>query len=809
LNTEFSHYIEVAVALPVEQTFVYGVPESLYSPDLTGRRVLAPFGRRRVTGFVLGPGINENGHKIKNILDILDPQPLFPAAMIPFFRWIADYYLHPIGQVIKTALPSGLTLCDRAVFSLTDAGKAASSLASLTPVESRILSCLAECGSCGMKELKGFTDQAALNTLIQRLERRGWIARENKLDGETTRVKTERYVSLKPDMSPPERISDQRRRILEMLQSHAELSVRELKDHVPGAASVLRSMSEQGLVAIYDKNVYRDPFGETIAADDPFPLTPEQSHVVAAVMESLGKGFAAFLLAGVTGSGKTEVYMHLADAVIQEGLSVLVLVPEIALISQMEHRFRARFGDRVAVLHSALSGGERFDQWRRVLNQEARIVIGARSAIFAPFERIGLIIVDEEHDTSYKQGSDLLYNARDLAVVRAKLLNAVVLMGSATPSVHSYHNARIGKFKELTLSRRVEKRPLPRIAVVDLRKNRDVRGARRFISPELHQAIGETLDQGQQILLFLNRRGFASFPVCADCGQPIRCAHCDITLTLHLLTDRYQCHYCGYTRPAPGQCGACASPHIKLLGLGTEKVESSIKALFPAARVARMDRDTTRHKGSVVKILKALRSGAIDVLVGTQMIAKGHDFPNITLVGIICADLSLSFPDFRAGERTFQVLAQVAGRAGRGDVPGRVILQTYAPDHFSILAAQKQDFRAFYQTEIGFRRALNYPPFSRMVQLKISGRDKEKTHEAAQHMGMLAREIRGPDAEIEILGPIEASIYRIADHYRWQMIAKGPHASLRPFLRRLTAEHGLFNKPQVRIVIDVDPFFMA
>ena len=380
--------------------------------------------------------------------------------------------------------------------------------------------------------------------------------------------------------------------------------------------------------------------------------------------------------------------MQVAAEAMKTGRSVLVLVPEIALITQMERRFRARFGDCVSVLHSALSAGERYDQWTRILQGETTITIGARSAIFAPFDNLGVIIVDEEHDSSYKQEGKLRYNARDLAVVRAKQNDCIAILGSATPSIQSYYNVTTHKFTELTLTKRVEERRLPDIRIVDLRQTRDARGIERFISPDLHSAMKQSLDRGEQVLLFLNRRGYASFPVCAACGQAMRCKYCDISLTLHQRSNAYRCHYCGYSRAATSSCDICGSTKIKHLGLGTEKLEEMLTSLFSQARIARMDRDTTIRKGSIIKLLKGLKNQTIDILVGTQMVAKGHDFPNITLVGIICADLSLSFPDFRAGERTFQLLAQVAGRAGRGDRPGQVILQTYNPDHFCIAAAQ-------------------------------------------------------------------------------------------------------------------------
>ncbi|MBW2620606.1 MAG: primosomal protein N', partial [Deltaproteobacteria bacterium] len=648
-------YIEVAVALPVYNTYTYSVPENLGELVSTGKRVLVPFGRRRVTGYILGQGKDENQEGIKTILDILDEKPLFPSSMIPFFRWTADYYLHPIGDVIKCALPGGLNLYDFFTIAITEKGKDSLLNNSTTPLEMEILNRLGT-GPCRFKDLNKNFNKHIPNALIHSMESRGVIVCNRKLKGGSTKPKMERYVSLIGSDIPMEKLSNARKKIIETLKTFSEISVKKLQEQVPSGPRLIKSLETDGYISIFQKKVYRDPFGEPIAPDTAHTLTKEQKSVIFTVTESLGRKFTTCLLAGVTGSGKTEVYMQLAAKVISLGYSVLVLVPEIALISQMERRFRARFGECVAILHSGLSAGERYDQWMRIARGEAAIVIGARSAVFAPFVNIGIIIVDEEHDTSYKQEGGLRYNARDLAVVRAKLDNGVALLGSATPSIQSYYNATTKKFKVVTLTKRVEKRPLPEITVVDLCKSRDVRGIRRFITPELHREMKATLVRGEQVLLFLNRRGFASYPVCAACGEAIRCKNCDISLTLHQKINAYKCHYCGYTRASTSNCTSCGSTKILLLGIGTEKVEAAVKSFFPDARTARMDRDTTRRKGSILKILKGLRNQTIDILVGTQMVAKGHDFPNITLVGIICADLSLNFPDFRAGERTFQLL---------------------------------------------------------------------------------------------------------------------------------------------------------
>lgn len=812
MTSPFS-YIEVAIALPVYKTYIYSVPENLSVLASAGKRVLVPFGQRRVTGYILGSCSDIKQEEIKNVLDILDEKPLFPSSMIPFFKWTSDYYMHPIGDVIKCALPGGLNLYDFVTIAITEKGEETLFKNSVTPLEGEILNRL-KTESCRLKDLCKNLNKHIPNALIHDMERRGLIVHKRKLKGGTTRQKTVRHVSFVGSDIPLDRLSDSRKKIIDTIKNQGEISISKLKALVPSAPRLIKSLEAAGYISIFNKRVYRDPFGEPITSDEAHRLTNEQKGVISTVLGYLGRKFATCLLTGVTGSGKTEVYMQLAAKAISRGYCVLVLVPEIALISQMERRFRARFGECVAILHSGLSAGERYDQWIRIARQEVSIAIGARSAVFAPFTDIGIIIVDEEHDTSYKQESGLRYNARDLAVVRAKLHDAVALLGSATPSIQSYYNVTIKKFEEVTLKKRVEKRPLPEITVVDLRKSRDVRGIRRFITPELNNAMKATLERGEQVLLFLNRRGFASYPVCSSCGETIRCKNCDISLTMHKEANAYKCHYCGFTRASASNCNSCGSSKIILLGLGTEKVEAAVKALFPESRTARMDRDTTRRKGSILKILKGLRNQNIDILVGTQMVAKGHDFPNITLVGIICADLSLNFPDFRAGERTFQLLAQVAGRAGRGAAPGRVILQTYNPDHFSVLSATEQDFKTFYNAEIGFRKSLNYPPFSRMVQLKISGKDKAKTQQHAQVVGDLCNALKRNHTSfsksVEILGPIEASLPRIAKQYRWQILLKGLNVKpLHQFLHlMLFKNRAKVSNRHVKVVVDVDPIFM-
>ncbi len=808
-----SAYIEVAVALPVYQTFTYSVPELLRDLQRPGKRVLTPFGRRRVTGYIFGSSPPPENKEIKPILDIIDEQPLFPATMVPFFNWIADYYKYPIGEVVKNALPGGLNIHEYSTLTITDQGRRALEHQQPPPVAQKILKQLVG-GACRISRVLKHIDQPVSGRLLHDLEQKGWVTRKWELKGGSTKARIERYVRLNHSAPAADDLSQARRRILDILAIEGEMAVKALKAFVPTAAALIKSLECTGYLTIDHRRVYRDPFGDSIKLDTALRLNREQQAVVAQVCKQLDKGYRPFVLNGITGSGKTEVYMQIAAEAMKKGRSILVLVPEIALITQTERRFRARFGECVSVLHSGLSAGERYDQWSRIRQGATPITIGARSAIFAPHKDLGAIIVDEEHDPSYKQEGKLRYNARDLAVVRAKQNNCIAILGSATPSIQSYHNVTTRKYVELKLTRRVEQRQLPEIRLVDLRQVRDARGLQRFITPPLLSAMTESLDRGEQVLLFLNRRGYASFPVCSACGQPMRCKHCDISLTLHRRSNAYRCHYCGFSRAATSHCDSCGSSKIRHLGLGTEKLEEMLTSRFSQARIARMDRDTTARKGSIVRLLKGLKEKTIDILIGTQMVAKGHDFPNITLVGIICADLSLSFPDFRAGERTFQLLAQVAGRAGRGDRPGQVILQTYNPEHFCITAAQSQDYAAYYQQEIIFRQALAYPPFSRMIQLKISGKDPHQAEQFARRLGDECQTLKATYPatyrRVDIMGPIEATLTRIAGRYRWQILLKSTQISaLHRFINQLmTAHHTRFTHRRIRVAIDVDPVFL-
>jgi primosomal protein N' (replication factor Y) len=517
-----------------------------------------------------------------------------------------------------------------------------------------------------------------------------------------------------------------------------------------------------------------------------------------------GLGFVPALLLGVTGSGKTEVYLRVVAEVLRRQRTALILVPEISLTHQLVDRVRARFGDDVAVLHSQLNDGERWDEWRRIARGEASIVIGARSAVFAPLRNLGVIIVDEEHDASYKQADGVHYGGRDVAVMRAKLVGCNLLLGSATPSMESFYNAQTGRYRLIELPKRVESRPLPEVEVLDLRGP----STPPPISKQLAAAIDANLAAGGQTLLFLNRRGFANFLQCRACGEPVMCPNCSVTLTAHRRWRALRCHYCDYTIPPPPQCKECGEPALHEWGVGTEQLETMLAEMFPAARIGRMDRDTTRRKGSLQSILAKWSARKLDVLIGTQMVTKGHDIPGVTLVGVVLADQSLSFPDFRAPERTFQLLAQVAGRAGRGDVPGRVLVQTLQPEHYSLRAARQHDFQGFAQRELASRRGLAYPPFSRLILLRIEGEQATEVERIATQAATALRELAGRD--FGVLGPAPAPIERLRQRYRRQILLRGRSGSKLRHAAATVAEklRDLARQRDVRLIIDVDPQHM-
>jgi primosomal protein N' (replication factor Y) len=741
--------IEVVVPLPVDRTFHYSVPESLRSSVRPGVRVLVPFGRRKLTGYVLGSATPVSG-ELKDIIEILDSEPLFTTREIAFYRWIASYYLYPLGEVIKTALPSGIN------------------------IESRRKTVTGEDGSLSIEE--------------------------HLTTGKG--IRRERFYHAAPDAADSSGIRGMGARILLFLLENGGTSRAKINELFLNPSAPLKRLTELGLVTFEEREVYRDPFREeTVAVETSLSLNDHQAAAFSRIAETVSAGeFSPFLLHGVTGSGKTEVYLHAIDHTLSQGKRALVLTPEIALTPQLVRRFRGRFSEGIAVLHSGLSLGERYDEWRRIRRGEVDIVIGARSAIFAPLDNLGIIVVDEEHEASYKQSEGVTYNARDLALVRGKLEKATVVLGSATPLITTFHAAKEGRIHYLHLPERVQGRPMPETRILDIRKLKGV-----TFSPEMIAAIAENIEKGGQTLLFLNRRGFATFLLCKDCGHIYRCPNCSVTLTHHRAKQRHFCHYCDYSLPAPSICPECNGTDIGLFGRGTERVEDEVKELFPDARVARMDSDTTTGRGGHARILKQLENGSIDILIGTQMIAKGHDYPGVTLVGIVSADATLNIPDFRSAERTFQLVSQVMGRAGRGDSPGKVIIQGISYDHYALLRAAAHDYEGFYDEEIAFREDAGYPPFSHLAMVVISGTAEKAVEKGAQDAARSLREERQSlKIRAEILGPAPAPLAKVRGRFRWQILLKSRNRTeLKRLLHTFQRE---WNPPRIlRTVIDVDP----
>jgi primosomal protein N' (replication factor Y) len=645
-------------------------------------------------------------------------------------------------------------------------------------------------------------------------KKRGLLNIDVGIEGKEVRPKFEKVVQYQgprldsPKVEPVKPLSKKQTEILKWIEEKGEVPCSELSRRFKSLSNPIRFLQSSGYVFIFKREVCRDLSIQSELKAYPKPeLTVSQETALTEILQKIhSKRFSPFLIYGVTGSGKTELYLRAIEEVLAQGREAIILVPEISLTPQLLSRFKNRFEGNLALLHSKLGRGERYDQWRRIWKGEVKIALGARSAIFAPFKNIGIIIVDEEHDPSYKQEEKLKYHARDLAVVRAKQAEATLLLGSATPSLESFYNAEKGKFHLLSLPERIEGKPLPRVEVVDMK------GEEGLLSEKIKTALLKNIKDKKQSLLFLNRRGFANFILCPDCGFTFKCPNCSVTLTYHLRNHSLQCHYCDYRIQAPGDCPKCLSHRLRGMGIGTERLEQEIRALFPETEVGRMDRDTTSRRRSHQQILKRLESGNIDILVGTQMIVKGHDFPNVTFVGVVSADTSLHFPDFRSGERTFQLLTQVAGRAGRGETFGEVVTQTFNPDHYSIQRAKNHDFIGFYQEEIQFRKALGYPPFSRLINFRLTGNGEKRTKMVAEVMGSIGQSLLKKDyrKKIEILGPSSAPFAKIRGKFRWQMLAKGTSPQyLHQFARELAVRLDAHIKGEgVNLDIDVDPVFI-
>ncbi|MCK6573447.1 primosomal protein N' [Myxococcota bacterium] len=804
MNDAAGEVVEIAVPVAVRRAFHYAWPAALGVAEV-GARVRVPFGSSQLVAYVVGRrAIPPEGVRLATVLERLDPPgaPTFSEAALGFVRWLAEYYRAPLGEALRAAHPSAANVQFERALVRTPAGRDALSVAGdLSAAARDVLTRLGE-APVALEALA----PAPSPSLIRKLADAGLVERTHVVAAPRVAVKTERCVTaVAPPMPGAAGRTRKRDALLAWLIGRGPVAVREVREAFPQAAAHLRALLDEGRVVETFAEVLRDPFfGEPVVRDTPPALTSAQRQAVAAISEA--SGFEGFLLHGITGSGKTEVYLHAIERCLASGRGALVLVPEIALTPQLVRRFRARLGDALAVMHSGLSDAARFDQWRRLRRGDVRIAIGARSAIFAPVEALGLIIVDEEHDPSYKQGDGVRYQARDMALLRGHRERAAVVLGSATPSLESTHNAAVGKLRRLVLAERPTGGHLPDVELVDLRLDRPPRDAAPFLSVPLRNALAHALGRGEQSILFLNRRGFSNYVQCRTCGHVPECEHCAVALTWHRGPQLLRCHYCDAVRAMPGQCPECRRGELGLPGHGTERVEEALRALFPAARVARLDRDTATGRG-LASVLEAMRDGRIDILVGTQMVTKGHDFPAVTLVGVLAADAGLAFPDFRAAERTFQLLAQVAGRAGRGQRAGRVLVQTWNPAVPCLEAVRRHDHAAFAAQELELRRALGYPPFEHAVGVRLDAREPEVVEQVARALAeRLRAEMAGPAGEgVRLRGPAPAPLLRLRGRTRWALLLT---ALRRDRLRALldACEPTAFPRPaDVRIIVDVDP----
>jgi primosomal protein N' (replication factor Y) len=829
-----SLFCDVALAVPLDMVFTYSIPPGM--GPVVGGRVLVPFRQQRLSGIVVELHDRPPQLKTKKVIEALDLSPVLDEHLLKLGKWIADYYLAPLGEVFRTMLPLSAEFKRAVAYRITDQGRMALHLAGMsgsparskrTPeqqlVEFRVLDYLAERESVREASLRGTARVS--KALLAGMVRKKWIARENvsaardaarvvkvavlRAD-EAAELRSARTgEGARPHTNTAKKLNENQLTLIETLAaSGGRLPVEALRGlDVP--RTTLGTLVRRGWIELVD-----EPQDFTASKLKPrqspfeFEFGAAQKEALAKIGAAVaGRKFSGLLLHGITGSGKTAVYLACMREVLDQGRSSILLVPEIGLTPAVAADLHQVFGDEVAILHSGLSDAERAEQWHRIRRGEARVVAGTRSAVFAPVGDLALIIVDEEQDSSYKQEETPRYHARDVAVMRAKMADAVVVLGSATPSLESYYNAKKHKYVLVELPDRVEQRPLPEVEIVDMRQEFQETGQERVISRKLAEEIRERLEKKEQVMVLLNRRGYSPVVLCRACGKTLQCRNCAVSMTHHKREHKMECHYCGHVERIPDKCAHCGSEYVYFVGTGSEKLEELLHGMFPQARIGRLDRDTVRGREDFEHALNALNEGALDMLVGTQMIAKGHDIHGVTLVGVVGADMALGLPDFRAAERTFQLLTQVAGRAGRGQSPGKVVLQTYFQEHYSVQFAARHDFAGFYEKELQFRAWMHYPPYSAIANVLIRS---EKLDEALTWSGELGQWFEKTRHEgIRVLGPAAAPITRLKRDYRYHFILKSPsREKMNALLRAMLAEAAARKIPRTQVIVDVDAVWL-
>jgi primosomal protein N' (replication factor Y) len=815
-----SSFCDVALPVPLDRAFTYALGEA--TPSI-GARVLVPFRNEKLAGIVIRVHDEPPPVEAKAILNILDEESILSPQLLELAQWIARYYIAPVGEVLRAMLPLASEVSKQVLYRITDLGREAlfegaeqgsSRRSRRSPEEQdteyKVLNYLENGEAVRAATLRSATGVS--RELIDGMLRKKWITRETTAAPRDAR-RTIRYAVLVEDVRLPKLNENQQAILAELAGSGGELPVAELR-RLSVPATTLATLVKRGLVKIEERPADFHLTHLSTLHRPAHTLNAAQQSALDTITAAVETGeFRPHLLHGVTGSGKTAVYLAAMQRALDRKKSAILLVPEIGLTPAMAAQLHHAFGSEVALLHSALTPEERSEQWHRIRRGEARVVVGTRSAIFAPVENLGLIVVDEEHDSSYKQESMPRYHARDTAVMRAKLAGAAVVLGSATPSLESWHNARQGKYAQIEMHERVMQRPLPRVELVDMRKEFQETGQEHLFSRALIDETQAALDRGEQAIILLNRRGYSFVVMCRACGEKLECENCSIALTYHKpvttadghapVGQRLECHYCGYKRTVPKVCPKCDSEHLYFLGAGSQQGEERLQQIFPGARIGRMDRDTVRGRNDLEHLLMRLHSGEINLLVGTQMIAKGHDIHGVTLVGVVGADFALGLPDFRAAERVFQLLTQVSGRAGRGELPGKVIVQTYHPDHYAIQCAAQHDFHAFVEREMKYRKWMHYPPYAALANLIIQSPHLE---EAAGWAAVLGRWFQSTQLDgVRVLGPATAPLARIKRIYRFHLVLKADkRQALAGTLRAALAHADTVGIPRRNLVIDVD-----